>query len=113
MAIDEKQRAADLAVRIHALSHSVRLRALRTLVARPENTVNVTELTEIIGYPSQGSLSDHLRRLCDAGFLERHTVRSVKGGAYHYYRVDRTAIEAALRELWSYVTPEAAPSAAS
>lgn len=80
-----------LVLRLKALADPVRLRLL-ALCQRGECTVS--ELTEVMAQ-SQPRVSQHLKRLCDTGLLERF-----RDGHFVYYRVpSRGENSAACRQL--------------
>lgn len=80
-----------LVLRLKALADPVRLRLL-ALCRRGECTVS--ELTEVMAQ-SQPRVSQHLKRLCDTGLLERF-----RDGHFVYYRVpSRGENSAACRQL--------------
>ncbi|ANE04035.1 ArsR/SmtB family transcription factor [Corynebacterium crudilactis] len=64
---DESERYADL---FKVLSEPVRLRILSQLAAGGCGPVSVNELTELMEL-SQPTISHHLKKMTEAGFLER------------------------------------------
>lgn len=78
----------NLIVQLKALADPIRLRLL-ALCVRGEATVS--ELTEVTGQ-SQPRISQHLKQLCSAGFLERF-----RDGQFAYFRVSLDSANAAQR----------------
>ncbi|MGX4733885.1 ArsR/SmtB family transcription factor [Kitasatospora griseola] len=68
-----------------ALAHPVRQRLLFALSARPST---ISRLAAQLGV-NKGSVSHHLRVLCEAGLVQEAGTRRVRGGTEKYYR--RTA----------------------
>jgi ArsR family transcriptional regulator, arsenate/arsenite/antimonite-responsive transcriptional repressor len=75
-----------------ALSDPARVRIVNLLARNPE-AVCVCELTPAIGL-SQPTVSHHLKKLVQAGLLERE-----QRGVWAYYTLDREGLERAARVL--------------
>jgi ArsR family transcriptional regulator, arsenate/arsenite/antimonite-responsive transcriptional repressor len=88
LSTEETEAAARL---FKALGDATRVRILNVL-ATSDEPVCVCELTPALGL-SQPTVSHHLKKLTDAGLLERE-----QRGVWAYYSIDRAAI-AQLRAL--------------
>jgi ArsR family transcriptional regulator, arsenate/arsenite/antimonite-responsive transcriptional repressor len=75
-----------------ALGDPARVRIVN-LLARADEPVCVCELTPVMGL-SQPTVSHHLKKLVQAGLLERE-----QRGVWAYYRLDRDAFERAASVL--------------
>lgn len=95
-----QKQTEQLLTHLKALADPVRLRLL-ALCVRGECTVS--ELTQVIGL-SQPRISQHLKRLCDAGLLERF-----RDGHYVYYRVPLGDQQAAPRRRLFALLPQDEP----
>lgn len=84
--------AAATAALFKALGDPARVRIVN-LLARNPDPVCVCELTPVIGL-SQPTVSHHLKKLVQAGLLERE-----QRGVWAYYRLDRDAFERAASVL--------------
>ncbi|MEJ2171268.1 MAG: metalloregulator ArsR/SmtB family transcription factor [Woeseiaceae bacterium] len=89
-----------LVLRLKALADPVRLRLL-ALCQRGECTVS--ELTEVMAQ-SQPRVSQHLKRLCDTGLLERF-----RDGHFVYYRVPSRGENSAARRQLLELLPDQEP----
>lgn len=89
--------AEQLAAQFKALADPVRMR-LVALCRQGE--CSVSELTQVVGL-SQPRVSQHLKRLCDAGILERF-----RDGQWVFYRVPVRGDEAAARRRLLELIPD-------
>ena len=89
--------AEQLAAQFKALSDPVRMR-LVALCRQGE--CSVSELTQVVGL-SQPRISQHLKRLCDAGILERF-----RDGQWVFYRVPVHGGDAAARRRLLELIPD-------
>ncbi|MEE8539874.1 MAG: metalloregulator ArsR/SmtB family transcription factor, partial [Woeseiaceae bacterium] len=89
--------AEQLAAQFKALADPVRMR-LVALCRQGE--CSVSELTQVVGL-SQPRVSQHLKRLCDAGILERF-----RDGQWVYYRVPARGDEPAARRRLLELIPD-------
>lgn len=80
--------AERLAVVLKALADPVRLRLLRLVADSPDTTACACHLPAALGI-SQPTLSHHLRKLVDAGLLQRE-----QRGRWAHYRLDPIALDA-------------------
>jgi ArsR family transcriptional regulator, arsenate/arsenite/antimonite-responsive transcriptional repressor len=87
---DEDARAT--AALFKALADPTRIRIV-SLLARSEEPVCVCELTPVVGV-SQPTVSHHLKKLVQAGLLQRE-----QRGVWAYYRLDRGGLERAASVL--------------
>ena len=92
---------AQLIVHLKALADPIRLRLL-ALCVRGE--CMVAELTQVMGQ-SQPRISQHLKKLCDAGLLERF-----RDGHFVYYRVPLSSEQAAQRRRLFALLPVDEPA---
>jgi ArsR family transcriptional regulator, arsenate/arsenite/antimonite-responsive transcriptional repressor len=77
-----------LADRLKALADPVRLRLLSSLMAEPSRELCTCDLAPLIGL-SEPTVSHHLKRLTDAGLVEKE-----RRGVNVYYRAVPGAIDA-------------------
>jgi ArsR family transcriptional regulator len=89
-----------LIAQLKALADPIRLRIV-SLCAQGE--CSVSELTQVMGQ-SQPRISQHLKRLCDSGMLERF-----RDGHFVYYRVPLRGAEAAIRRNLLALLPDNEP----
>ncbi|WP_413452511.1 metalloregulator ArsR/SmtB family transcription factor [Georgenia phoenicis] len=91
-ALDERG-AQDLAVAFKALADPTRVRLLSLIAAAPEGEACICDLTEPVGL-SQPTVSHHMRRLTEAGLVERE-----QRGKWAYYRVLPDALQGLARAI--------------
>lgn len=84
----DEERAAELEGVMKALADQHRLRIINMLLAADGDPVCVCEIQPTLGL-SQGTVSHHLKRLVDAGIVERET-----RGTYSYFSLFPGALEA-------------------
>jgi len=84
----DEERAAELEVVMKALADQHRLRIINMLLAADGDPVCVCEIQPTLGL-SQGTVSHHLKRLVDAGIVDRET-----RGTYSYFSLVGGALEA-------------------
>ncbi len=91
-ALDERE-AQDLAEVFKALGDPTRVRLLSLIAAAPDGEACICDLTEPVGL-SQPTVSHHMKRLADAGLVERE-----QRGRWAYYRVLPEAMGALARAI--------------
>ncbi len=91
---------AELVTQLKALADPVRLRLLALCA---EGECSVSELTRVTGQ-SQPRVSQHLKKLCDAGLLERF-----RDGHFVYYQLPRAAASRALHRRLLDLIPVETP----
>jgi ArsR family transcriptional regulator len=84
----DEGRAAELEVVMKALADQHRLRIINMLLAADGDPVCVCEIQPTLGL-SQGTVSHHLKRLVDAGIVEREA-----RGTYSYFSLVSGALDA-------------------
>lgn len=89
-----------LIAQLKALADPIRLRIV-SLCSLGE--CSVSELTQVMGQ-SQPRISQHLKRLCDSGMLERF-----RDGHFVYYRVPLRGVEASIRRNLLALLPDNEP----
>jgi ArsR family transcriptional regulator, arsenate/arsenite/antimonite-responsive transcriptional repressor len=82
-----------LAVGLKALADPVRLRLIGSLMAEPSRELCTCDLAPIVGL-SEPTVSHHLKRLADAGLVEKE-----RRGVNVYYRAVPSAIDALGRSV--------------
>lgn len=82
-----------LAVRLKALADPVRLQLISSLMSGPSQELCTCELAPIVGL-SEPTVSHHLKRLADAGLVEKE-----RRGVNVYYRAVPDAIDALGRSV--------------
>lgn len=87
------QEAQELAGIFKALADPARLRLLSLIAAAPDGEACICDLTEPVGL-SQPTVSHHMKRLTDAGLVERE-----QRGRWAYYRVLPGAMGALARAI--------------
>jgi len=82
-----------LAARLKALADPVRLRLVGSLMAEPSRELCTCDLAPLVGL-SEPTVSHHLKRLADAGLVEKE-----RRGVNVFYRAIPSAIDALGRQV--------------